>query len=162
MKAMVVGFVFRVDTREVLLVQKLKPEWQKGLWNGIGGKIEPGELPREAIIREFDEELKGTFISGSNNWKHMITLVCSTGVVFFYRYPDLLLTVTDDHPKTNDVDENLVWHPIDNLPKEVMVNLKWIVPFCYHQKLEAPIFVHEDMWLYRDKDPEYLKRAGLR
>lgn len=27
-----------------------------GAWNGIGGKIEPGEAPRESIIREIFEE----------------------------------------------------------------------------------------------------------
>ncbi len=28
----------------------------KGKWNGIGGKIEPGESPEEAVIREAKEE----------------------------------------------------------------------------------------------------------
>ena len=51
-----VGFLFRNSGTEVALVRKLKPEWQRGLLNGIGGKIEPGEDSREAMVREFEEE----------------------------------------------------------------------------------------------------------
>lgn len=40
----------------VLLVLKNRPDWQAGLLNGIGGKIESGETPDQAIVREFYEE----------------------------------------------------------------------------------------------------------
>ena len=39
-----------------VLVRKNRPEWQKGLLNGIGGKIEPGESSLDAMRREFLEE----------------------------------------------------------------------------------------------------------
>jgi len=52
----VLGFPFSENTRQVLLIHKLKPEWQKGLLNGIGGHIERNELPSEAMIRECREE----------------------------------------------------------------------------------------------------------
>ena len=51
---------------QVLLIRKLRPAWQKGYLNGIGGKIEPGETPLEAMNREFEEEAG---ISGLN-WKN--------------------------------------------------------------------------------------------
>ena len=47
----VLGFAFNKNFREVLLILKNKPQWQKGLYNGIGGKIEEGELPIEAMVR---------------------------------------------------------------------------------------------------------------
>lgn len=50
------GFLFTGDLSQVALIQKVAPEWQKGLWNGIGGKIEVGESPLEAMNREFVEE----------------------------------------------------------------------------------------------------------
>jgi 8-oxo-dGTP pyrophosphatase MutT (NUDIX family) len=40
----------------VLLVEKINPEWQRGRFNLPGGKIEPGETPRDAAIRELREE----------------------------------------------------------------------------------------------------------
>lgn len=39
----------------ILLLNRTKPPWQ-GMWNGIGGKIEPGESPEESIQREVYEE----------------------------------------------------------------------------------------------------------
>jgi len=52
----VVGFAFDHDFSHVLLIWKNRPLWQAGKLNGIGGKIEPGELPLNAMIREFAEE----------------------------------------------------------------------------------------------------------
>lgn len=50
----VVGFAFIGN--EVVLIKKNKPEWQKGLLNGVGGKVEDDEFPNEAMAREFREE----------------------------------------------------------------------------------------------------------
>lgn len=52
----VVGFLFNKDLTEVVLIRKEKPPWQKGRWNGVGGKVEAGETPAEAMEREFEEE----------------------------------------------------------------------------------------------------------
>ena len=52
----VVGFLFNEGLLEVLLIRKLKPLWQRGKLNGVGGKILPTESPLEAIRREFSEE----------------------------------------------------------------------------------------------------------
>lgn len=52
----VVGFLFSPKRDAVLLIRKNKPEWQRGRLNGVGGKIEEGELPIDAMIREFQEE----------------------------------------------------------------------------------------------------------
>ena len=52
----VVGFAFSEDCNNILLIRKNKPEWQKGLLNGIGGKIEAGEFPLDAMTRECEEE----------------------------------------------------------------------------------------------------------
>ena len=52
----VVGFAFDHKLEGVLLCQKNRPEWQAGKLNGLGGKIENGESPIEAMIREFKEE----------------------------------------------------------------------------------------------------------
>lgn len=53
----VLGFLFSLmaPTR-VVLIRKNKPDWQKGLLNGIGGKVEEGESTEDAMVREFQEE----------------------------------------------------------------------------------------------------------
>lgn len=53
----VLGLVFNEDLSKVLLLRKNKPANQKGLLNGIGGKIEPGEMPAYAMTRECAEEV---------------------------------------------------------------------------------------------------------
>lgn len=52
----VLAFLFDETTEKVWLIEKQKPEWQKGCLNGIGGKIEEGEAPWQACIRELKEE----------------------------------------------------------------------------------------------------------
>ncbi len=74
----VLGFCFTEDKNQVLLANKLRPEWQKGCLNGIGGKIEPGETPLDTMIRESIEEAGLKFIlwteigvmRGTNDDKH--------------------------------------------------------------------------------------------
>lgn len=44
----------RVDNK-VLMVHRIK-EPNKDMWNGLGGKIEPNETPKESVFREMREE----------------------------------------------------------------------------------------------------------
>ena len=50
------GFAVSFDGAAVLLLEKGRPAALKGKWIGIGGHIEPGETPHEAIVRESKEE----------------------------------------------------------------------------------------------------------
>ena len=52
----VVGFLFSPKHDWVVLIEKLRPKWQVGLLNGVGGHIESGELSYKAMVREFHEE----------------------------------------------------------------------------------------------------------
>jgi 8-oxo-dGTP diphosphatase len=45
----------QVGGEEVLMLHRRYPPNQ-GLWNGVGGRLEPGESPRECILREVREE----------------------------------------------------------------------------------------------------------
>lgn len=56
MKQYVLGFAFSRDKMDIILISKLKSQWQKGKLNGVGGKVEPGEKRFYAMIREFKEE----------------------------------------------------------------------------------------------------------
>jgi 8-oxo-dGTP diphosphatase len=50
------GFIFDQARDHVLLIQKMRPAWQRGKLNGIGGKVEDGETFLQAMIRECWEE----------------------------------------------------------------------------------------------------------
>lgn len=70
---MVCGFCFTDDGKRVVLIQKAKPTWQKGLLNGVGGKQELNETPQQAMAREFMEECGvQTFMS---EWRHFARLI---------------------------------------------------------------------------------------
>lgn len=42
---------------QVLMAQRGQTKSHPGLWEFVGGKVEPGETPEEAIVREVHEEL---------------------------------------------------------------------------------------------------------
>lgn len=50
------GLAFSPDADRVLLILKNRPSFLAGRWNGVGGHVEPGETPSQAMAREFREE----------------------------------------------------------------------------------------------------------
>lgn len=63
MKTVLVSAVALIDRDgRVLLAQRPEGKSMAGLWEFPGGKIEPGETPEAALIRELEEEL------GINTW----------------------------------------------------------------------------------------------
>lgn len=69
----VLGFAFTPDFEKVALIRKNKPDWQAGLLNGIGGKVEVGECPAVAMDREFLEETGVRFMGGPD-WRPFLTM----------------------------------------------------------------------------------------
>lgn len=61
-----VGFAFFGS--DVILIRKARPAFQKGLLNGVGGKLELGENFLQAMVREFYEETKT--LTSINQWKY--------------------------------------------------------------------------------------------
>jgi 8-oxo-dGTP diphosphatase len=96
----VLGFAFDLTDR-VALIQKQRPDWQKGLWNGIGGKVEPYDSSNhDAMEREFREETGVTI--GAHLWRPVARMVCE-GVweclVFTVRHEDVgrVKSMTDEY-----------------------------------------------------------------
>jgi 8-oxo-dGTP diphosphatase len=116
----VLGFMFSVDLQRVALIRKAKPEWQKGRLNGIGGKIEEGEMPIDAQVREFREETSYLFTT----WfpfcvVHVPRREVDTVYCFCARGNLKCLATTTEEP--------IVICSSDCLPEDTIENLPWLV-----------------------------------
>jgi 8-oxo-dGTP diphosphatase len=127
------GFAFSGSGEEVVLIQKRKPTWQAGKWNGVGGKVETGETSPQAMVREFKEEttVKTTatdwrqFASlGSKDWN--VDVFCAFDAKFFYA-------------RTNTPEQVRVV-PVDSIKynlKKTLPNLAWLIPMALQLKDDA-------------------------
>lgn len=146
----VLGFLFNKHNNHVLLVEKTRgPEILHGKWNGIGGKMEPGETHHQAIVREFSEECP--FMRGHIHFTGFgVMRDTEQGwTVYLYRTN---VEVGHNPPKTvwqNDVGEKIKWHDVWDLETggqgfcqpgvvhntnegavPIVYNLAWLLPMA--------------------------------
>ena len=128
--------MFSEDERDVLLIEKQNPSWQKGFLNAIGGKVEPGEEPLEAMTREFEEE--AGVRTESSSWCHFVTIQTGTAQVdFFFTHSNLLY-------KAQTVElEKVVCCYVAGLPAKILPNLTWLIPLALDKTLSfaRPVFL---------------------
>jgi len=124
MKKYVVGFLFTHNKKNVILIRKNKPEWQKGLLNGVGGKIEKNETPDQAMTREFYEETGLIVIL----WNKICTLTTSDKSAFVTFYSAV---ATHKFEVITTTDEPVISVPVKNLYRiSCIPNLRWLIPMC--------------------------------
>jgi len=138
MKAMTLGFIFDPTLTEVLLIKKNRPEWQKGLHNGVGGHAGEIETKFEnwagCFAREAQEETNLQIFTDRlikigrihGQYKEEPILV----VMFAYRLQDAKEMKQVD----TITDEELVWVPVEDIGLIPLIeNLTFIIPFARYR-----------------------------
>lgn len=120
------GFMFDHQMKTVALIRKSKPAWQAGKLNGIGGKVENGEQPYEAMRREFAEETG--FLCEVLSW-HCI------GRMFGKDFEVYMFTQTGDLHSLRTVEEEpIVLVPLKDihvLRDDMVENLPWLISLAF-------------------------------
>ena len=124
---------FLTNGREVVLVKKLRPAWQKDRYNGVGGHIEEGELPENTMVREFFEET-GVKTTAIEWWPFAVLSGEDWKVHFFFSHGDLtqVKTMTDEEIAIVPIKDITVYNSIPNL--------SWLIPMGFsiqHERTET-------------------------
>jgi 8-oxo-dGTP diphosphatase len=120
--------MFSVDRSEIALIRKNKPAQMAGKLNGIGGKIELGETPYDAMVREFTEEA-GIAYKG---WVPFVKLKGPGFTCYFYT------AFTDEVYKVKSMEAEQVelYHPMLIGGYATLQNLQWLIPMALDPFLE--------------------------
>ena len=138
MERYVSGFLFRPGCRStVILLKKIKPDFLRDQWTGVGGHLEDGETPLEGMIREFEEET-GVRIE---DWEHFCTLkgkgfeldwfLSENEKYFELSENKIFVAEWDGKVFTNDVGEQISEWDIDDIPNiQLSNNAQWLIPMA--------------------------------
>lgn len=138
---MVAGFLVHEGLwgAEVLLVQKARPAWMAGRWNGVGGHVEPGgETSREAMGREFREET-GLAVAV---WRYFASLNgCNRGDEWEVAW---YVSRTDVKRRPEAVgagDEPVSWFSVRDVQRgavDTLHNLPWLMTMAVSMRPDTP------------------------
>lgn len=116
----VCGFMFSEDRRDILLIQKKRPQWMANMWNGLGGKVKPNEDELTAVTREFKEECGISW----PHWHKFCLMRWNGGEVHFYS-----AFSNELHNAKTTTDEEVGLHKVTKLP-HCVYNLRWLIPMA--------------------------------
>lgn len=151
----VLGIVLDYDMKHILLMEKKRPSWQVGKFNGLGGKIEKNEIAIDAMIREFKEETG--LDSAYFNWVHVghVTRPATFNLEgMSYRMDIFAMTMSledlREAENNSPTDERLYCIPLN---RQVLQNigvdgLSWIVSAAAHSFYSGLKFSVEDNKLH--------------
>lgn len=127
------GFAFTDYDNFVVLIKKNKPAWQKGLLNGVGGRVEDGECCNVAMAREFEEETGVKTLEC--DWTRFTEMKFADVLVYCFairlpRHNQNVASPTDEYVALFSI------YDVRNHPK-VIPNLRWLVPMALH-RLDNP------------------------
>ncbi len=144
------GFYFNPEGTKVVLIEKIKPDWQKGKINGIGGKLEGDELPivwrtesetyGTSMAREFKEETG--IETKPDDWECFCTYSGKDWHMNIFRaFGDVTKAKTMEAEKVLVADVNF-------LPLNVVNNIRFLIPMALQEDIKEVHINQED---YLDK-----------
>lgn len=117
-------FIFTEEMNRVLMIQKIKPEFQRGLLNGVGGLMESKDMDmKSCAVREMKEEtnlditkkdLTYVLTMKGKDWE------VSVFAGFYRQEMGIEKQLTNEYPK---------WVYPGSYAK-MIPNLEWIIPMC--------------------------------
>lgn len=127
MKKYSLGFAFDAAGKRVVLIQKNRPAWQRGLLNGVGGHVEEGESFHACMAREFQEETG--IETYESNWKMFARLFSPQ----FEMHVFSIFTNEIAYLKAL-TDESVGWYLVEDLRKlPTISNVPWLVATALDQ-----------------------------
>jgi 8-oxo-dGTP diphosphatase len=131
--------MFSQNIKNVALIKKIKPTWQKGLYNGIGGEVGCNETTSEAMVREFEEETGVK--THPDEWTLYTIITCQNEyeVSFFFMISNQVYTVQTIEKEVVSIFQ------VNQLPENIIWNLRWLIPLALDPKLtfRAPLILNE-------------------
>ena len=139
MKKYVTGFLFSKDSSHLVLIKKINPAWQRGLFNGIGGKVEANEASIDAMVREFFEETGVT--TCKTDWTHYANVYrpeCYDVDIYFAHSDRAFSARTIEQ-------EQVVIVKTSELPNNLIPNLHWLIPLALDTQADfsTPVLIKE-------------------
>jgi 8-oxo-dGTP diphosphatase len=128
----VLALLFTPNGREVVLVRKIRPAWQAGRVNALGGKLHDGEGVLDAARREVREEA-GVDVDG---WEEFLTWHDPEYRLRAVRAFDARATAAHTAE-----DQEVILAGVDALPGNVIDNLRWMIPLALDRDVAIPIIV---------------------
>lgn len=120
------GIIFSENFEKVLLIKKTKPDWQKGNYNFPGGKLEKEEDIFDCVKREIFEECNINTLKG--RW-HYIGQIINENLEYSVEILTYIYRKIDGKVLSPTEEKNK-WFNINHLPKNIVSNLSWLVPFA--------------------------------
>lgn len=136
------SLVFLVRDDEVLLAMK-KRGFGAGKWNGVGGKVEPGETKEQAMIRECQEEITVTPTKFKKVAFHDFILGSDTDAPW-HQWADVYIATEWDGEPTETEEMAPQWYKRDAIPYKKMWDddIHWL-PLTLEGKLLETTFTFD-------------------
>lgn len=128
MKKYTIGILFDQEKDSVMLIKKVKPEWQAGKLNFPGGKIEEGENEFDCVAREFVEEAHVDI--PPSEWVHIGRINNEDNYLV-----EIFMAIYDEDRHgdwCSMTDEKIDWYAVTNLPKNVIHNIPFLVGYALY------------------------------
>lgn len=111
------GFIFN-DKNEILLAERVQ-----GFWSNLGGGLEDGETPEDALVRELKEEIGIKVLNCAIIYATRIT--ANEGMIMlFYVVTSYTGTPENLEPQSH---KQIAWFDLENLPQPLSEGLTSIV-----------------------------------